>query len=70
MRADKPGAEALLREVWADLPQAWDEDSDGCRFGCGGNVQLGGARGAIARREITPHAEACIYRRIKEYFDE
>jgi hypothetical protein len=60
-------ANALLRELAEHLSETWDEDSDGCRYDCGGNEQIDGVRGAIAGKPITPHAETCIYRRVQEY---
>ena len=59
-------AEKLLRELYEQVPESYDDDSDGCRY-CNGNIQIGGARGAIARKPVTPHDEDCIYRRVAEY---
>jgi len=60
-------AEQLLRELYDQVPESYDDYSDGCRY-CSGNTQSGGVRGAIARKPITPHDENCIYRRVAEYF--
>lgn len=59
-------SDGLLRELWPQLSETWDEETDGCRFDCGGNKRHGPLSKPLEWRN-TPHAPDCIYRRIAEH---